>query len=389
MSASLTVRVAATIAVLFGALSSPAWADESQAGKLLVYIGTYTGHGSKGIERYRMDLATGTLTALGETPLENPSFLALDPAGKHLYAVGEIGNFAGKKAGSVSAFSLDRATGDLKPIGQPQSSGGDYPCHLAIDPTDKALLVANYGGGSVGVLPIAADGSLRPLSAFVQHQGSSVDKGRQEGPHAHCVQVSPDGRFALVADLGLDKILVYRLNAAAGKLTPNDPPSVSIAGGSGPRHFAFSPDGKFLYVNSEMKSTVTVLSYAAATGTLKIVQTASSLPAGFKGENSTAEIALGPRGRYLYCSNRGHDSLAIFSVDRDTGRLTPVGHQSTGGKSPRHFAIDPTGKYLLAANQDSANVVVFQIETNGQLKPTGVEAHIDHPVCVVMLPAAP
>jgi 6-phosphogluconolactonase len=354
-----------------------------------MYVGTYTGHGSKGIQRYQMDLATGALTATGETPLENPSFLALDPTGKFLYAVSEVGSFAGKKAGAASAFAIDRTSGDLKQLGQSQSSGGDYPCHLTVDPSGKALLVANYGGGSLCLMPIAADGSLQPMSAFIQHQGSSVDKGRQDGPHAHCVLVSPDGRFALVADLGLDKILVYRLDATAGTLTPNDPPAATIAGGSGPRHFTFSPDGKFVYVTNEMKSTVTVLSYAARSGTLKTVQTVSALPEGFKGDSSTAEIALGPTGRYLYCSNRGHDSLAIFSVDRDTGHLTPIGHQSTGGKAPRHFAIDPTGKYLLAANQDSANVVVFRIEANGQLKPTGVEARIDHPVCVVMQIAAP
>ena len=377
--------------ILFGSIASAVAADEGAAagpksGKLLMFVGPYTGGKSHGIARFRVDLAGGTVEPLGETPAVNPSFLAFDPTGRFLYAVSEVSDFTGKKSGGVLAFEIDRHSGELAPMGG-QRSGGDGPCHLAVDPTGKNLLVANYGGGSVEVLPIAKEGFLEPPSDFVQHHGTGPDHARQEGPHAHSIGTSPDGRFVLTCDLGLDKVLVYRFDAAAGKLTPNDPPAGQTAPGAGPRHFTFSRDGRFVYVGDEMASTVTVFAYDAERGALKSLQAISTLPKSFSGENTVAEIEIDPSGRFLYCSNRGADNLAIFAVDRQTGLLTPAGHHSSGGKTPRHFTIDPSGDFLLTANQDSGNIVIFRRDAaTGQLKETGIEVKVDKPVCVLLIP---
>ena len=391
MSTITAISRGLTLAILlFSSITTATAADEAAAGpksgKLLMFVGPYTGGKSHGIARFLVDLAGGKVEPLGETPALNPSFLAFDPQGKFLYAVSEVGDFAGKKSGAVLAFAIDRHSGELTPLNS-QPSGGDGPCHLAVDPTGKNLLVANYGGGSVEVLPIAKDGRLEAPSDFVQHKGTGPDHSRQEGPHAHSIGTSPDGRFVLACDLGLDKVLVYRLDPAAGKLTPNDPPAGMTAPGAGPRHFTFSRDGRFVYVGDEMASTVTVFAYDADRGALKPLQAISTLPAGFKGETSVAEVEIDPAGRFLYCSNRGADSLAIFAVDKQTGMLTPAGHHSSGGKTPRHFTIDPSGEYLITANQDSHNVVVFRRDAaTGQLKETGVEVNVDKPVCVLLIP---
>jgi len=363
--------------------------DAAQPQRLLVYIGTYTNGASKGIYCYQLDLASGNLTPMGVTSgVRSPSFLAIHPSRKFLYAVSERGDAAQGEAGGISAFALNPANGELAPLNQ-QSSGGAGPCHLVVDSAGKNVLAANYGGGSVVVLPIAEDGSLREASALIQHQGSSVHPQRQAGPHAHSINLDAGNRFAFAADLGLDKVLVYRFDAAQGKLAPHDPPAAAVAPGAGPRHFAFHPSGRFAYVINEMQSTVTAFSYDADRGVLTDVQTVSTLPQGFDGRNSTAEVQVHPSGKFLYGSNRGHDSLAIFSIDPSTGRLTPVGHQPTGGKTPRNFGIDPTGGYLLAANQATDTVVVFRVDQQtGKLEPTGVKIDVPSPVCVKMVPIA-
>ncbi|MGV3724124.1 MAG: lactonase family protein [Actinomycetota bacterium] len=354
---------------------------------MLVFIGTYTNAKSKGIYAFRMDGATGALTPIGlVAETASPSFLAIHPNRKFLYAANEVESFGGEKAGAVTAFAIDAATGKLTALNQ-QSSRGAAPCHLVVDKSGKSLLVANYTGGNVAVLPVGADGKLGPASGFVQHQGKSVDAGRQEGPHAHSFNLSPDNRFAFAADLGLDKVLIYRFDAAKSSITPNEPAAGVVPPGSGPRHFAFHPSGRYAYVINEMKSTVTVFDYEGSKGALRAKQTLSTLPAGFTGNTSTAEVQVHPSGRFLYGSNRGHDSIAIFAIDPTNGQLTHLGNESTQGKTPRNFGIDPTGNFLIAANQGSDSLVVFRIDQKtGKLQPTGVKVEAPVPVCVKFLP---
>jgi len=356
-----------------------------KAATLPLYVGTYTKTRSKGIYRLELDLATGALTAPQlAAEATNPSFLAAHPAGRFLYSVTEVGEFAGLKSGAVSAFAIDRESGKLTLLNQ-QSSGGAGPCHLIVDGPGKHVLVANYSSGSLCVLPVEPDGRLAEPSQIVQHHGAGPTK-YQKGPHAHSIHLDAAGRFAFAADLGMDKVLIYRFDPANGKLTPNDPPAVSLAPGAGPRHFAFHPTGRFAYVINELGSTVTALAYDPARGTLSELETLSTLPARFTEENATAEVAVHPTGRFLYGSNRGHDSIAIFAIDPASGRLTLIGHQPTGGKTPRHFAIDPTGRWLLAANQDSDSLVVLGIDAKtGLLHPTAVKAEVPSPVCVMFL----
>jgi 6-phosphogluconolactonase len=353
---------------------------------LIMYVGTYTRPPSKGIYAYRLKGATGELTPLGAAGLaaetENPSFLAVHPIQRFLYAVNEVSRYEGRDAGSVSAFSIDR-TGALTLLNRVSTRGGG-PCHVSLDRSGKWVFVANYGGGSVAAFPVHADGTLGEASAFFQHTGSSVNPARQSGPHAHDAVVSPDNRFVLVADLGLDRILTYRLNPATGGLAPGDPPFASIAPGSGPRHLAFGPAGKFVYVLSEMLSRVMAFRYDAGRGTLAELQTLSTVPEGFTADNSGAEIVTDPSSKFLYASNRGHDSIAVFRIDAASGTLTPVDRVSTQGKTPRGFAIDPSGRFLVAANQNSGSVVVFRIDQQtGGLTPTGTVVQVPSPVSVV------
>lgn len=357
------------------------------ADKLLVFVGTYTGRGSEGIYACELDASSGAIKPLGVTTgVKNPSFLAIHPNQKLLYAVSEVADFASTNGGAVTAFSIDAATGRLDQLNA-QPSGGGGPCHLVVDKTGRAVLVANYGGGSVASLPIDADGRLRPPASVIQHHGSSVNPGRQEGPHAHSINVSPDDRFAVSADLGLDKLLVYKLDAAQATLAPNDPPSTSVAPGSGPRHFAFSPNGRFAYVINELASTVTAFKYDESAGRLTSIQTISTLPKDFKGDNTTAEVQVHPSGKFLYGSNRGHNSIAAFKIDPATGELAVIGHTPSGGRTPRNFGIEPGGKYLLAANQDSDSIHVLAIDqATGALAPTGHSVAVPMPVCVKFLP---
>lgn len=345
-----------------------------------VYFGTYTrNNGSKGIYASLLNLKTGELSKpelAGETV--NPSFLAIAPGGKFLYAVGEGGEGAG-----VSAFAIGD-DGKLTLLNR-QDSGGKGPAHISLDVEGKNALVANYGSGSIACLPIETDGKLKAATSKVQHEGSSVNPSRQKGPHAHSIYVDRGNRFVVSADLGLDKVLVYQFDPAAGKLTPNTPPSVSTQPGAGPRHFAFHPGGKHAFVINEMNSTLTAFSWDAEKGVLAELQTLPTLPAEHKG-NSTAEVVVHPSGKFVYGSNRGHDSIAGFGFDAATGKLSAIGHTPVGGKTPRNFNIDPSGQFLIAAHQGSDTVQVFRIDqSTGGLTPVGGPVAIPMPVCVKFL----
>ena len=359
------------------------------AREFLVFFGTYTGPKSKGIYVSRFDSATGKLDApqlAAET--KSPSFLAVHPNGRFLYAVGETSTVGDTGQGGVTAFAIEPG-GKLKALNT-QPSGGSGPCHLALDAKGRFVFTANYGSGSVAALPILADGSLAAPAATVQHAGSSVNKSRQEGPHAHCVNLSPDQRFLLACDLGLDKLMVYRVGENQRVLTENDPPFCKLAPGTGPRHLAFGRSGKFVYVVNEMGSSVTVLAYDAKRGTLNESQTTSTLPEKWNGNSACAEIAVHPSGKFVYASNRGHDSIAVFAVNRKSGELSLVEHQTTQGKTPRHFALDPTGDWLLAENQASDNVVVFRVNAKtGALDAHGQPVEVPSPVCAVFWAARP
>ena len=387
MKLRLTIRNCSLLLLLLGVCLSSSLAAPRAARKVIVYVGTYDGEKSKGIYAFRFDRATGRLTPLGlAAESRNPSFLAIHPNRRFLYAVNEVDDFAGKKNnGGVSAFAIDGHTGRLRLLNQ-QSTGGGSPCHLIVDATGRNLLVANYMGGSVAVLPIRPDGSLREAAAFIQHTGSSLNKQRQEGPHAHGVYLDSQNRLAAVADLGLDKVLIYRFDPRRGSLAANEPPFGSVKPGAGPRHFAFHRNGRFAYVNNEMASTVTAFAWDGKKGTLNELQTLPTLPEGFAGDNSTAELELHPTGRFLYVSNRGHDSIAVFAVDQREGRLRFVEHRGTQGKTPRSFGIDPSGQFLLAANQGGDTIVVFRIDhRTGRLTPAGHVGEVGKPVCIKFL----
>lgn len=356
---------------------------------LVVYFGTYTPKdgASRGIYRATLDTASGALsqaTLAAETA--HPSYLAIAPDGRHLYAVNELVTSQGEPAGAVQAFTIDPGTHDLTP-GNQLSTGGGSPCHLTLDRTGKALVVANYLSGSVASFPLRPDGSIGPRASLIQHQGKSAHATRQAGPHAHIAMLDPAGKRVFVCDLGIDRVLAYTVDAN-GALTGSATPAGTLAPGSGPRHIAFHPSGRFAYVNNELSSTVTAFTHDPDTGALTELHTLSTLPGEHPG-NSTAHVLLTPDGRWLYVSNRGHDSLAMYAVDQATGRLTAQGHQPTGGKIPRDFSIDPGGAFLLAAHQKSDNVMVFRIEpSTGRLTPVGAPVTVPSSVCVVFLRAS-
>jgi 6-phosphogluconolactonase len=369
-------------------LLAAAAADEKAAkpSKFWVYIGTYTSGKSKGIYRCAFDAATGKL---GEPELAaatlNPSFLALDPQRHRLYAAGELDKFEGKASGCVTAFAIDPASGALKQLNQ-KPSGGAAACHLIVDGAGKHVLVANYSGGNAAVLAIQDGGRLGEQTSFMQHTGKGDDPGRQEAPHAHSINLDAKNHHAFVADLGLDRVLIYRYDADKGQLTKNEPPAVKLASKSGPRHFAFHPNGRYAYVINEMANTVTAMQYDAEKGALEPIQTVSTLPKGYNKESSTAEVQVHPSGKFLYGSNRGHNSIAVFTIDEKSGALTAAGHQAAGIKTPRNFGIDPTGKYMLVANQDDDSVLVFRIDPqSGVLEATGDKVEVGKPVCVKFL----
>ncbi len=350
----------------------------------LAFVGTYTTKtNSKGIYAFRYDAATGKLAPLGvAAETADPSFLVIHPNGKYLYAVDESG-----KASMVSAFALDKATGHLTLLNQLPALGED-PCYISLDRSGKFVLVANYTSGNIAVFPLLADGRLGEHTALVQDSGTlGPNKERQEGPHAHWIETTPDNRFALIADLGLDEVFIYKFDASYGALTPNQPATARLKSGAGPRHIAMHPNGKFVFVASELNSTVTSFYFDTKKGLLKEIGTAATLPPGFSGRNDVAEIAVHPNGKFLYVSNRGNDSIAIFSIETGKETLTAVGGVPTGGKEPRHFAIDPTGNFLLTENQLSDTIVTFRIDpAAGKLSPTGDSVSVPSPVDLVFFP---
>ena len=357
-------------------------------GTMLVYFGTYTGAKSKGIYVSRFDTATGRLTDPElAVATASPSFLAIHPSQRFLYAAGETSILNGKRVGAVSAFSVNAKTGRLTFLNR-QSSGGEGPCHVAVDQSGKCLVVANYGDGTIAALPIQADGALAEPGTVIQHKGSSVNPTRQAGPHAHSMTIDPSNRIVLACDLGLDEVLAYRLDPAKATLVANDTPFVAIKPGLGPRHLAFHPSGRFVFLISEMGSTLTAFAYDAKRGALKELQTISTLPKEFSGNSAGAEVAVHPSGKFVYGSNRGHNSIAVFGFDPKRGQLTCLQYQSTEGKIPRHFALDPTGKWLLAENQESDSVVVFRVDAKtGRLSPTKEKISVGSPVCALFVPA--
>jgi 6-phosphogluconolactonase len=361
-------------------------AKPGAAKRYLVYVGTYTTKtASKGIYAFRYDASSGKLTPLGvAAETQDPSWVALHPSGKYLYAVNEAG-----KNSMLNAFAIDSSSGKLTLLNQLPALGED-PCYLSFDKTGKYVLVANYTSGNVVVFPIGADGKLGPATANARDEGKlGPNKERQEGPHAHWIETTPDNRFAIAVDLGLDEILFYKFEVATGKLAPNsgkDVRQVELKAGSGPRHLAFSPNKKWAFSVNELKSTVTWFLYDSLRGWLTELSTVSMLPRGVAGRNDAAEIAIHPNGKFLYASNRGHDSIALFHIDPGMGKLTAAGDVSVEGKEPRHFAIDPSGNFLLAEDQLSDKIVTFRIDQKtGALTPTGDSLEVPSPVCLSFL----
>ena len=381
------------IGLCTAAIGSAAVADvhairaSSKANEMYIYVGTYTSGGSKskGIYIHRFNGDTGQIFPYKVVEeVEEPSFLAIDPKGRYLFAVNETMAFDGKPSGAVCSFEIGKKTGDLKFINKVASLGG-APCHVTVTKDGRFVLVANYMGGNVAVFPVDAKGKLGSASSTQQHSGSGPQKDRQEAAHAHSIILAPDNKFVFVNDLGIDQVVIYAFDPIAGKLTPNkNQPHYSTAAGAGPRHFKFHPNGRFAVVLNELNMTVTSLAYDAVAGTLKELKTVSTLPRDFKGQNTCADIHFSPDGRFIYASNRGHDSIAVFSFDASDGRMQLIEVVSTGGKTPRNFAIDPKGKFLLAANQNSDSIVVFSIDgSSGRLKSTGTVADSPRPVCVL------
>jgi 6-phosphogluconolactonase len=371
--------------------------EENMSTHRLVFVGTYTepilfGTGKvlqgkgKGIYVFRLDVSAGSLEPYNLAEgVTNPSYLAFDPSHRFLYAVNELKEFEGAPSGAVSAFELDRDSGGLRFLNSKASHGTD-PCHLTVDQTGRYVLVANFMSGSVCVLPIREDGSLGDATDVVQHQGSSVDPVRQAGPHAHAVTLDDSGRYAFVPDLGIDRLVVYAFDAKRGKLEPHAEPWVEVTPGAGPRQLVMHPGGSYAYLINELDSTMTAFQYDGNRGILREIQTLSTLPEGFEGASTCAEVQISPSGRFLYGSNRGHDSIVIYAIDQTDGTLTCVGHENTRGKTPRNFVVDPSGGFLLAANQDTDNLVTFRLDpASGELVATGHSVEVPTPVCVKVM----
>lgn len=361
----------------------------------LVYVGTYSepilfgtgqilqGQG-KGIYCFEQDAGSGDLKPVAITEgVRNSSYLAFSPDRTHLYCVNEFKEYEGQASGAVSAFRIDRDSGRLTYLNTRASRGTD-PCHLVVDATGRNVLIANFASGSVCVLPILADGSLGEACDFKQHHGSSIDPRRQAGPHAHAVTLDRANRFLFVPDLGMDKVIIYAFDPQTGQLTPNpDQPWIAMAPGAGPRQIVMHPSDRFAFLINELNSTMTSYRYDGSKGTLTEINTLPTLPPDFSGHSTCAEVQIAPSGRFLYGSNRGHDSIAIYSVDQDTGRIAVVGHESTRGRIPRNFEISPDGKWLAAANQDTNTVVMFRIDqATGLLTATGNVVEAGTPICV-------
>lgn len=350
----------------------------------IIFVGTYTepeGSKSEGIYAYRMDASSGQLSPVNILKgVINPSFLDVRPQQNFLYAVTEVDNLDGQARGTVSAFSIDPNSGQLMLLNS-QSSHGTHPCYVSVEQAGRFALVANYTSGSIAMFPIRGDGSLAEACDVIQHSGSSIHPTRQAGPHAHCILPDPTNRFAIAVDLGLDKLLTYQMDLEQGRLQLHN--VTRVHAGSGPRHLTFHPNGQFAYLINELDATVIAYRYYGEEGNFEQLQVAPALPRDFTGENLCADIHVTPDGKYLYASNRGHESIVSFLIDENTGRLTYLYHTSTGGREPRNFAIDPGGNFLLAANQKSGSIVTFKIDTaNGRLIDTGYQIEVSMPVCV-------
>lgn len=368
---------------VFGLLASRANAWSSQNHHFTMYVGTYTSGKSEGIYGYYITTSFRSgLHRFTSSKSVNPSFLAIDRSKSYLYAVNEVGEYSGKPGGGVSAFKIG-SEDNLRLLNEQATLGAD-PCYLTIDRHKKNLLVANYTGGSVTVLPIRPDGTLGMATDTKQHEGSGP-KEQQKGPHAHCVILDRSERHALVADLGIDKIMIYRFDGSKGKLLPNKQPFAELQAGAGPRHLTFHPNGKFLYAINELDSTLTSFAYDERNGTLTHIETVSTLPGDFSGVSYCADVHVSPSGRFLYGSNRGHNSIVVFEIDQRSGKLKLVEHVSTQGDWPRNFVIHPYGT-LWVANQRSDNIVGFEIdEKTGRLRPLDVVEQIPSPVCLKFL----
>ncbi len=373
------VKVTSAVAL---AHSIPAAAQDrsKKPNELFLFVGTYTRGKSEGIYVYRMNPDSGELRhAATVKGVSNPSFLDIDLKRRFLYAANESGEFAGRKGGGVTAFAIDRKTGDLRKLNERHSPG--VPCHVSVHPSGKFVLAANYGGGNVVIYPVRAGGALGEASDVAQHTGKGADPKRQDGPHAHCIMLDATGRFAFAPDLGIDKVMIYRVDVKNGKFVPNG--FAATKAGAGPRHFDFHPSGKFAYVINELDSTLTAFAYDKVKGALAELQTVSTLPPDFSGPNYCADIHVHPSGKFVYGSNRGHDSVVAFAIDQSAGKLNLIAYESTRGKWPRNFGIDPAGVFLLVANQNTDNVVVFRIDQQtGKLTATGQTTEIPSPVCL-------
>ena len=366
------IAIAAMLAMGTGMLA----ADEQT---LRVYYGTKNQSGSKGIYTGTLDLKTGSLSEPElAAEAENPGFIAISRGGQFLYAVA-----SGEGGQMIVAYAINKDSGKLTELNR-QDAGGANPCHVSVGLQDNYVVYANYTGGSCGMMPLSADGTLKPRSSFFQLVGASgVNRNRQEAPHPHSAMTDPNGCFVMVPDLGQDKVHVYRIGADGNSMTPNDPPFAIMPPGGGPRHVTFHLNGRWMYSNNELTSSITAFDLDESTGATKLKQTISTLPDGFTGGNSTAEILTHPSGRFLYCSNRGHDSIASFVIDQKTGRLTSTGHASSGGRTPRNFGITPDGRYVVAANHGSDDVAVLKVDTTtGKLSPAGSSIKVPHCICV-------
>jgi 6-phosphogluconolactonase len=359
----------------------------NRAADMPVLFGTHRSGTDIGFSLAHFNPETGALSrAEFVQESEAPSFFVLHPDGKYLYTCNSIGTYEGKPEGTLSAFAVEPNTGRLTFLNRRPTGGAD-PCHVSLDHTAHYALTANYDGGNICVYALQKDGSLGKRTAFVQHTGTSVNPQRQAAPHPHSIALDSDNRFALVPDLGADKVFVYRFDDTVGSLAPNAPPSVSLPPGSGPRHSVFHPNRKLVYVINELSNSITAFRWNSSIGTLSEFQTLSTLPPDFKGTSTAAEIQLHPNGRFLYGSNRGHDSIAVFAIDPQTGRLTPVEHAPTLGAKPRHFDFDPTGKWMLVCNHDSNSVTVFRVDDRtGKLTSTGRPLAVPDPFCAQFLP---
>ncbi len=369
-----SILATCAMALILGCQPAEQKAEVTKVEEISLLVGTYTGRDSEGIYMYKFNPKTAETRLVDVAKgLKNPSFLALSPDNKHVYAVGEM------EGGSVKSLSLGDSTITL--INE-VSSVGIHPCHLDVDKTGKWVIVGNYSSGSLAVLPIQEGGGLGDAVQNIEHEGSGPNKERQASPHVHSVNIAPNNKDVFVPDLGMDRVMAYRLNDSTGILTPGK--SMAVSPGSGPRHFTFHPNSKFGYVIQEMTGTITVFNYTD--GSLEAVEEVSTLPEGFDGENSSSDLHVSPDGKFLYAANRYHDSIVVFEINQETGQLSQVSHHSTMGKIPRNFAISPDGKYVLVGNQESDNIILFDRDaTSGKLTPTGQEIAVSMPVCLLFV----